>query len=177
MLSSMSPPFGWGACIACVSQRKSVAETKITINGQEHTVPVSDDATLLWVLRDDLKMKGTKYGCGMTECGACTVLIDGKPGRACVTPLSAVAGKEVTTIEGLGDEENPHPLQQAWIEAGAPQCGYCQSGQILAAKALLDSNPNPTDEDIDEAMSSNICRCGTYTRIRQAIKAAAGQQS
>ncbi|HLU35251.1 MAG TPA: (2Fe-2S)-binding protein [Thermomicrobiales bacterium] len=154
-----------------------MAETKITINGQEHTVPVSDDATLLWVLRDDLKMKGTKYGCGMTECGACTVLIDGKPGRACVTPLSAVAGKEVTTIEGLGDEENPHPLQQAWIEAGAPQCGYCQSGQILAAKALLDSNPNPTDEDIDEAMSSNICRCGTYTRIRQAIKAAAGQQS
>lgn len=105
------------------------------------------------------------------------MLIDGKPGRACVTPLSAVAGKEVTTIEGLGDEENPHPLQQAWIEAGAPQCGYCQSGQILAAKALLDSNPNPTDEDIDEAMSSNICRCGTYTRIRQAIKAAAGQQS
>jgi isoquinoline 1-oxidoreductase subunit alpha len=154
-----------------------MAETKIRINGQEHTVPVSDDATLLWVLRDDLKLKGTKYGCGLTECGACTVLIDGEPGRACVTPLSAVADKDVTTIEGLGDEANPHPLQQAWIDAGAPQCGYCQSGQILAAKALLDSNPNPTDEDIDQAMSSNICRCGTYTRIRQAIKAAAGQQS
>jgi isoquinoline 1-oxidoreductase alpha subunit len=152
-----------------------MSETTIKINGQDHTVPVDDDATLLWVLRDDLKMKGTKYGCGMAECGACTVLIDGKPGRACITPLSAVAGKDVTTIEGLGDEENPHPIQQAWIDAGAPQCGYCQSGQILTAKALLDSNPNPTDEDINEAMSNNICRCGTYTRIRAAIKAAAQQ--
>jgi isoquinoline 1-oxidoreductase alpha subunit len=152
-----------------------MAETTIKVNGQEVTVPVEDDATLLWVLRDDLKMKGTKYGCGMAECGACTVLIDGQPGRACITPLSEVAGKDVTTIEGIGDENNLHPLQQAWIEAGAPQCGYCQSGQILAAKALLDSNPNPTDEEIDEAMSNNICRCGTYTRIRQAIKAAAQQ--
>lgn len=152
-----------------------MAETTITINGEEVTVPVEDTATLLWVLRDDLKMKGTKYGCGMAECGACTVLIDGQPGRACITPLSEVVGKEVTTIEGIGDEENLHPLQQAWVEAGAPQCGYCQSGQILAAKALLDSNPNPTDEDINEAMSSNICRCGTYTRIRQAIKLAAQQ--
>jgi isoquinoline 1-oxidoreductase alpha subunit len=152
-----------------------MSETTIKINGQDHTVPVNDDATLLWVLRDDLKMKGTKYGCGMAECGACTVLIDGEPGRACITPLSAVAGKDVTTIEGLGDEENPHPIQQAWIDAGAPQCGYCQSGQILTAKALLDSNPNPTDEDINEAMSNNICRCGTYTRIRAAIKAAAQQ--
>jgi isoquinoline 1-oxidoreductase subunit alpha len=154
-----------------------MAETTIKVNGQEVTVPVEEDATLLWVLRDDLKMKGTKYGCGMAECGACTVLIDGQPGRACITPLSAIAGKEVTTIEGIGDAENPHPLQKAWIEAGAPQCGYCQSGQILAAKALLDSNPNPTDEDINEAMSNNICRCGTYTRIRAAIKAAAGAES
>lgn len=152
-----------------------MAETTIKVNGEEVIVPVGDDATLLWVLRDDLKMKGTKYGCGMAECGACTVLIDGQPGRACITPLSAIAGKEITTIEGLGDEANPHPIQQAWLEAGAPQCGYCQSGQILAAKALLDSNPNPTDDDINEAMSSNICRCGTYTRIRQAIKAAAQQ--
>lgn len=152
-----------------------MAETTIKVNGEEVTVPVGDDATLLWVLRDDLKMKGTKYGCGMAECGACTVLIDGQPGRACITPLSAIAGKEITTIEGLGDEANPHPIQQAWLEAGAPQCGYCQSGQILAAKALLDSNPNPTDDDINEAMSSNICRCGTYTRIRQAIKVAAQQ--
>jgi isoquinoline 1-oxidoreductase alpha subunit len=153
-----------------------MSETTIKINGQDHTVPVEDDATLLWVLRDDLKMKGTKYGCGMAECGACTVLIDGVPGRACITPLSAVAGKDVTTIEGLGDEENPHPIQQAWIDAGAPQCGYCQSGQILTAKALLDSNPDPTDEDINEAISNNICRCGTYTRIRAAIKAAAATQ-
>lgn len=154
-----------------------MAETTIKVNGQDVTVPVEDDATLLWVLRDDLKMKGTKYGCGMAECGACTVLIDGEPGRACITPLSAVAGKDVTTIEGIGDAENPHPVQKAWIEAGAPQCGYCQSGQILAAKALLDSNPSPTDEDINEAMSNNICRCGTYTRIRAAIKAAATAQS
>ncbi len=152
-----------------------MAETTIKVNGQEVTVPVEEDATLLWVLRDDLKLKGTKYGCGMAECGACTVLIDGQPGRACITLLSAVVGKDVTTIEGIGDEDNPHPLQKAWMETGVPQCGYCQSGQILAAKALLDSNPNPTDEDIDEAMSNNICRCGTYTRIRQAIKAAAQQ--
>lgn len=152
-----------------------MAETTIKVNGQEHTVEVDDDATLLWVLRDDLKLKGTKYGCGMAECGACTVLIDGEPGRACITPLSAIAGKEVMTIEGLGDAANPHPLQQAWVDAGAPQCGYCQSGQIITAKALLDSNPAPTDEEIDEAMSGNICRCGTYTRIRQAIKAAAQQ--
>lgn len=150
-----------------------MAETIIKVNGQERTVPVGDDATLLWVLRDDLNLKGTKYGCGMAECGACTVLIDGKPGRACITPLSAVAGKDVTTIEGIGNAENPHPVQEAWIDAQAPQCGYCQSGQILAAVALLENNPNPSDDDINEAMSNNICRCGTYTRIRQAIKAAA----
>jgi len=150
-----------------------MAETIIKVNGQERTVPVGDDATLLWVLRDDLNLKGTKYGCGMAECGACTVLIDGKPGRACITPLSAVAGKDVTTIEGIGNAENPHPVQEAWIDAQAPQCGYCQSGQILAAVALLEDNPNPSDDDINEAMSNNICRCGTYTRIRQAIKAAA----
>jgi isoquinoline 1-oxidoreductase alpha subunit len=153
-----------------------MAETVITVNGQEHTVPVDGDATLLWVLRDDLKLKGTKYGCGMAECGACTVLIDGQPGRACITPLSAVAGKEITTIEGIGDGESLHPVQQAWIEAQAPQCGYCQSGQILTAVALLEENPTPSDDDINEAMSNNICRCGTYTRIRAAIQAAAGQQ-
>jgi isoquinoline 1-oxidoreductase subunit alpha len=153
----------------------NMAETVLKINGQEQTVPVSDDATLLWVLRDDLKMKGTKYGCGMAECGACTVLIDGEPGRACITPLSAVAGKEITTIEGIGTEDNLHPVQQAWIDHQTPQCGYCQSGQILTAVALLESNPNPTDEDIDEAMSNNICRCATYSRIRAAIHAAAGE--
>jgi aerobic-type carbon monoxide dehydrogenase small subunit (CoxS/CutS family) len=152
-----------------------MAESVIKVNGQEHAVAVEDDATLLWVLRDDLKLKGTKYGCGMAECGACTVLIDGQPGRACITPLSAIAGKDITTIEGIGDEQTPHPVQQAWIEAQAPQCGYCQSGQILTAVALLEENPTPTDDDINEAMSNNICRCGTYTRIRQAIKSAAQQ--
>lgn len=153
-----------------------MAETKLKINGEELTVPVADDSTLLWVLRDDLKMKGTKYGCGMAECGACTVLIDGVPGRACITPLSAVAGKDITTIEGIGTEETLHPVQQAWIEHQAPQCGYCQSGQILTAVALLEENPSPTDEDIDDAMSNNICRCATYSRIRAAIHAAAGSQ-
>jgi isoquinoline 1-oxidoreductase alpha subunit len=152
-----------------------VAETTLKINGQDQTVPVADDATLLWVLRDDLKLKGTKYGCGMAECGACTVLIDGEPGRACITPLSAVAGKEITTIEGIGTPDDLHPLQQAWLDQQAPQCGYCQSGQILTAVALLESNPTPTDEDIDEAMSNNICRCSTYSRIRAAIHAAAGE--
>lgn len=152
-----------------------MAETTIRINGKDQTVPVDDTATLLWVLRDDLKMKGTKYGCGMAECGACTVLIDGKPGRACITPLSAVAGKDVTTIEGIGTEEDLHPVQQAWIDEQAPQCGYCQSGQILTAVALLKDNPKPTDADIDDAMSNNICRCATYANIRAAIHAAAGE--
>lgn len=151
-----------------------MAETTITINGEDVRVPVADDATLLWVLRDDLKLKGTKYGCGMAECGACTVLIDGEPGRACITPLSAVVGKDVTTIEGIGSPEALHQIQQAWIDHGAPQCGYCQSGQILTAAALLEENPNPTDEDIDDAMSSNVCRCATYSRIRAAVHAAAG---
>lgn len=150
-----------------------MAETKLKINGEEHTVPVEDDATLLWVLRDDLKLKGTKYGCGMGECGACTVLVDGKQTFSCITPLSAVADKEITTIEGIGTEEEMHPVQEAWVEHQAPQCGYCQSGQILKAVQLLDENPAPTDEDIDEAMSTNICRCATYTRIRAAIHAAA----
>lgn len=152
-----------------------MAETTLKINGQDQTVPVADDATLLWVLRDDLKLKGTKYGCGMAECGACTVLIDGQPGRACITPLSAVVGKDVTTIEGIGTADEMHPVQQAWVEQQAPQCGYCQSGQILTAVALLEENPNPTDEDIDEAMSNNICRCATYSRIRAAIHTAAGE--
>lgn len=150
-----------------------MAETILNINGEEHTVPVEEDATLLWVLRDDLRLTGTKYGCGVAECGACTVLIDGSPGRACITPLSEVIGKEITTIEGIGTEEALHPVQQAWLDQQAPQCGYCQSGQILAAVALLEDNPNPTDDDIDASMSGNICRCATYSRIRAAIHAAA----
>jgi len=150
-----------------------MASTTITINGEERTVPVDDTATLLWVLRDDLQMTGTKFGCGAAQCGACTILIDGQPGRACITPLSAVVGKDVTTIEGIAEGDTLSPLQQAWIEEQVPQCGYCQSGQLMSATALLASNPNPSDEDIDEAMSGNICRCGTYTRIRRAIKRAA----
>ncbi|HSC45509.1 MAG TPA: (2Fe-2S)-binding protein, partial [Candidatus Acidoferrum sp.] len=130
----------------------------------------------LWVLRDTLNMTGTKFGCGMALCGACTVHINGEATRSCITPISAVAGKKITTIEGLSDEGN-HPVQQAWIEIDVPQCGYCQCGQIMSAAALLTKKPNPTDSDIDDFMSGNICRCGTYQRIRKAIHRAAEIQS
>ncbi|MFL6549252.1 MAG: (2Fe-2S)-binding protein [Povalibacter sp.] len=145
---------------------------KLTINGQPHDVDVADDTPLLWVLRDTLGMTGTKYGCGMALCGACTVHIDGAATRSCVTPASAVAGKAITTIEGLSTDRS-HPLQKAWIELDVPQCGYCQSGQIMSAAALLAKTPAPSDADIDTAMSGNICRCGTYVRIRKAIHRAA----
>jgi isoquinoline 1-oxidoreductase alpha subunit len=151
--------------------------TTLVINGQEQTVDVDENTPLLWVLRNDLEMTGTKFGCGLSQCGACTVHVDGVPTRACVTPVSEAVNKQVTTIEGLSEDGVSHPLQAAWIEAQAPQCGYCQSGQIMTAAALLESNPNPTDEDINEAMSGNLCRCGTYNRIRQAIKLAAGNGS
>lgn len=128
---------------------------------------------LLWVLRDILDMTGTKYGCGIAQCGACTVHLDGQPIRACVMPISAVAGKHVTTIEGL-PKDGSHPIQQAWVEHNVPQCGYCQSGQIMSAVALLEENPAPDDETIDTYMQGNICRCGTYPRIKEAIKSAAG---
>jgi len=131
---------------------------------------------LLWVLRDTLQMTGTKFGCGMALCGACTVHIDGKATRSCITPIKAVEGKKVTTIEGLSDDGS-HPVQQAWMEVDVPQCGYCQSGQIMSAVALLKEKPAPTDADIDDAMTGNICRCGTYQRIRQAIHRAAELQS
>lgn len=150
---------------------------KLTVNGQPRDVEVSGETPLLWVLRDSLGLTGTKYGCGMSLCGACTVHVDGAPTRSCVTPVASVAGKNITTIEGLSADRS-HPVQRAWIEIDVPQCGYCQSGQIMSAAALLRQNPKPSDADIDAAMSGNICRCGTYPRIRKAIhKAAALAQS
>jgi len=149
---------------------------RFELNGQLVEADVAEDMPLLWVLRDDLGLTGTKYGCGVGQCGSCTVHLDGVPVRSCNMPVSAVAGKSVTTIEGLS-KNGDHPLQKAWIEAQAPQCGYCQSGQIMTAAALLARNPKPTDAEIATAMSGNICRCGTYTRIRKAIHRAAGGES
>ena len=142
------------------------------VNGKPQTVNVNPEMPLLWVLRDTLGMTGTKFGCGMALCGACTVHINGEPTRSCVTPVSSVEGKEITTIEGLSTDRS-HPVQQAWIEIDVPQCGYCQSGQIMSASGLLAKHPHPTDAQIDEAMTGNICRCGTYQRIREAIHRAA----
>ena len=144
----------------------------LRINGQDKQVDVPEDMPLLWVLRDRLDLTGTKFGCGIGSCGACTVHLDGVAVRSCQTPAVAAAGKAVTTIEGLSSDGS-HPVQQAWIEAQVPQCGYCQSGQIMSAAALLATNPNPSDSDIDTAMSGNLCRCGTYQRIRKAIHRAA----
>jgi isoquinoline 1-oxidoreductase alpha subunit len=148
---------------------------QLMINGKTQSVDVPAEMPLLWVLRDTLGMTGTKFGCGMALCGACTVHIDGQPTRSCITPVSSVAGKKITTIEGLSPDRS-HPVQRAWIEVDVPQCGYCQSGQIMSASALLASNPKPSDTEIDEAMRGNICRCGTYQRIRQAIHRAAEMQ-
>jgi isoquinoline 1-oxidoreductase subunit alpha len=145
----------------------------ITVNGIARTVDVDDDTPLLWVLRDVLGMTGTKFGCGLALCGACTVHLDGEPLRSCVTPISAAAGKRITTIEAIGATAAGRKIQQSWIELEVPQCGYCQSGQIMSATALLAANPKPSDADIDAAMSGNICRCGTYARIREGIKRAA----
>jgi len=140
----------------------------VLVNGRSHTVDVAADTPLLWVLRDSIGLTGTKFGCGMGQCGACTVHLDGKAVRSCMTPVAAAAGHKVTTIEGLVTPHG-HRLQQAWIDEDVPQCGYCQSGQIMSAAALLAAHPRPTDDDIDRAMSGNICRCGTYGRIRSAI--------
>ena len=149
---------------------------KLTVNGKSHEVDVEDDMPLLWILRDELKLTGTKYGCGAAMCGACTVHLDGQPIRSCSTPVSAAEGANVTTIEGIaGPEGELSALQKAWISEQVPQCGYCQSGQLMSATALLRDNPTPSDDDIDAAMKGNICRCGTYTRIRRAIKVASGQ--
>ena len=149
-------------------------EVTFSLKGQQTTVTDVERSTpLLWILRDRLGLVGTRFGCGIAECGACTVHVDGQPRRSCVTPVASVAGKEVTTIEGLAKGGELTAVQQAWMDVDVPQCGYCQSGQIMAAEALLASNPNPTDDDIDAAMSGIICRCGTYARIRQAIHIAA----
>ena len=146
---------------------------QFTLNGAETTVDVPGDMPLLWVLRETLGLTGTKYSCGIAQCGSCMVHLDGDPAFSCITPITAVAGRRVTTIEGLAQEGELHPVQRAWLDIDVPQCGYCQSGQIMAAAALLARKPDPTDADIDEAMSGNLCRCGTYNRIRAAIHAAA----
>jgi len=144
----------------------------LTVNGETHTVDTPARMPLLWVLRDVLKIKGTKFGCGIGQCGACTVQLDGVATRACLTPVSTVGTKKVTTIEGLSTDGS-HPLQRAWVELDVPQCGYCQAGQLMSASALLARTPNPTDAQIDTAMSGNVCRCGTYMRVREAIHLAA----
>jgi isoquinoline 1-oxidoreductase alpha subunit len=146
---------------------------KLSVNGASRDVDVPDDMPLLWVIRDVLQMTGTKFGCGIGACGACTVHLDGQPIRSCVTPVIVAAGKSITTIEGVGDTPAGRKVQDAWLDLEVVQCGYCQSGQIMSAAALVASNPSPTDSDIDNAMAGNICRCGTYTRIRAAIKQAA----
>ncbi len=148
--------------------------TQFKLNGKEVSVQAEADTPLLWVIRDEIGLTGTKFGCGMALCGACTVHLDGQPIRSCQTPVSAVVGKQVATIESLS-KDNSHPLQKAWIAHDVPQCGYCQSGQLMSAAALLRTNKNPSDTDIDNAMSGNICRCGTYNRIRAAIKTAAAE--
>ena len=151
--------------------------TTLTINGKATTVAAPDDTPLLWVLRDHVGLTGTKFGCGMALCGACTVHLDGAPTRSCQIPLSAAAGKKITTIEGVGASPAGKAVQTAWMKIGVPQCGYCQSGQIMSAAALLQQNAKPSDADIDAAMTGNICRCGTYQRIHRAIKRAAGVQA
>ncbi|OAG73910.1 membrane-bound aldehyde dehydrogenase small subunit [Gluconobacter japonicus] len=145
----------------------------IRINNELHQLDVTDDMPLLWVLRDILGLTGTKYGCGVAQCGACTIHIDGIPARACQLPVSLIGDRHITTIEAIGNTEEGARVQAAWLQNQVIQCGYCQSGQIMAATALLQDNPNPTDDDIDDAMSGNICRCGTYVRIREAIHQAA----
>ena len=149
-----------------------MAKFKLNINGQAHEVDVDPSTPMLWVLRDHLSLVGTKYGCGIAQCGACTIHLGEVAVRSCSLPVSQVGQQPITTIEGLS-ENGDHPLQQAWLEFDVPQCGYCQAGQIMNAAALLKANPNPTDEEIDAAMNGNLCRCGTYTRIKKAIKAAA----
>ena len=150
---------------------------KVTINDAEHSLDVPEDTPILWVLRDTLKLTGTRFSCGMALCGACTVHVDGNPVRSCSTPISSVAGKHITTIEAMSADPVGQKVQQAWMDEAVAQCGYCQSGQVMSAVALLKQHPNPTDEQIDSLMSGNICRCGTYPRIRSAIHRAASNQA
>lgn len=149
-----------------------MATFNLNINGKSQSVDVDPSTPILWVLRDHLDLVGTKYGCGIAQCGACTVIMDGNAIRSCSVPVSSAEGAKITTIEGLS-ENGDHPVQKAWMQHDVPQCGYCQAGQIMSAVALLDNNPSPSDEDIDQAMNGNICRCGTYVRIKKAIKTAA----
>jgi isoquinoline 1-oxidoreductase alpha subunit len=151
-----------------------MATYTITVNGKTETVDVDGNMPLLWVLRDKLDLKGTKFGCGIAMCGACTVHLDGDVARACVTPISSVGAKKITTVEGIGQTKTGQAVQKAWLDVDVMQCGYCQAGQVMAATALINKNPKPTDKDIDLAMEGNACRCGTYVRIRQAVKTAAG---
>jgi isoquinoline 1-oxidoreductase alpha subunit len=151
-----------------------MALTKLTVNGKVYSVDVDPNMPLLWAIRDVIGLKGTKFGCGMAQCGACTVHLNGTPVRSCSTPVSVVKTQKITTIEGIGTPDHLHAVQQAWIDEQVPQCGYCQSGQIMSAVALLKQKPNPSDEDIDTYMQGNICRCGTYQRIRSAIHKASG---
>lgn len=150
-----------------------MAKLTLNVNGTDHTVDVPEDQPLLWVLRDELKLVGTKFGCGAAQCGACTVHLNGTATRSCITPASAVAGQKITTIEGLAKGGTLTAVQKAWMDHDVPQCGYCQAGQIMSAAALLGTNKNPSDADIDSYMQGNLCRCGTYVRIRAAIKSAA----
>jgi isoquinoline 1-oxidoreductase alpha subunit len=150
--------------------------TKLDINGKQYNVDLPADTPVLWVLRDELGFTGTKFGCGMALCGACTIHVNGQPARACVTPISALGNKKVVTIEAIATDKVGKAVQAAWVDLGVPQCGYCQAGQIMSATALLKKKPKPTDADIDDAMAGNICRCGTYGRIRAAIKQAAGEK-
>jgi isoquinoline 1-oxidoreductase subunit alpha len=145
----------------------------LVVNGSSRAVDVEPETPLLWVLRDNLGLTGTKFGCGISQCGVCTVHVDGQPVKSCTLPVSAAVGKRVTTIEGLAQNGKRHPVQTAWIEVGAPQCGYCQSGQIMTAAALLARRSNPSDQEIDAAMAGNLCRCGTYLRIKQGVRRAA----
>ena len=147
-----------------------MAQITLNINGQDHTVQVNEDVPLLWVIREHLQMTGTKFGCGISQCGACTVHVDGQPMRSCQLRVSRVVGRKITTIEGIAED---HPIKQAWIDIQVPQCGYCQSGQIMSAVALVDKNQDPSEEEIIQAMEGNLCRCGTYTRIKAAIRQAA----
>jgi isoquinoline 1-oxidoreductase alpha subunit len=149
-----------------------MATYQLTINSEDRKVEAVPNTPLLWVLRDNLNLTGTKYGCGMAQCGACTVHLDGTAVRSCSLPVSAIGNKKVTTIEGISSGDEVHPVQQAWMDENVPQCGYCQTGQIMSAVALLEKNPTPNDQEIETAMSGNICRCGTYERIRKAIKKA-----
>jgi isoquinoline 1-oxidoreductase alpha subunit len=161
------------ACARYTRLNMETAMITLDVNGQQHSADVADDTPLLWVLRDSLHLTGTKFGCGMAQCGACTVHIDGNATRSCITPVSAAAGKKITTIESVASETVGKAVQEAWVVENVPQCGYCQSGQIMSATALLAKNKAPSDADIDAAMSGNICRCGTYVRIRAAIHRAA----